>query len=361
MRYRITAAGNNAPFDPNLEIVHWVTASPEHRMPARMAQAQIGQPQTTQMRERRLLEMQGPLPRKEFMLNNRDSWPSISLPGNPIPQNPYQNTLQNPLQNRPGMPAYNRTPSGNRPLATGVPSMGGGMGKPGMIAGPMVTPFSNLAEDILENERNTEFGDFLDFLSPREISIARYKQHHEWMEELLASPYAMKDILPVDLGLRLSGSLKGLTDDLWGDAATLGAEGAAKKVDPERLKAFEAKVATHANTGERELAEMRQAHAQKMAQIQQEDVFKNLELKLAASNNSHVSVADLEREAEQALGGKLIGKPEIAIISRGGLLNKGEENMATQQQPDDFHADFGNLDTAGEALDFYSQDLEFPA
>jgi len=355
MRYRITAAANNTPFDPNLELVHWIAAAPDQRMPARMAQAQIGQPQSTQMRERRLLEMQGPLPRKEFTLNNRDSWPTISLPGNPIPQNPYAN----PIQNRTGMPAFNRTPSGNRPLATGLPNMPGGMIKPGMMAGPMSTPFSNLAEDILENERNTEFGDFLDFLSPREISIARYKQHHEWMEELLASPYAMKDILPVDLGLRLAGSLKGLTDDLWGDAATLGAEGAAKKVDPERLKTFEAKVATHLSSGEQELAEMRRAHAAKMAEIQQQDIFKNLEVKLAASNNNHISIVELEREAEQALGGKLVGRPEVAIISRGGMLNKGEENLTTQQQPDVFHSDFNGLDSAGEALDFYNQDIDF--
>ena len=326
-------------------------------MPTQRATLQPYQQQ--QLRERRFLEMQGPLPRKEFLLNDRNSWPTINLPANPTPQNPYQN----PIQNRGALPAFNRTPSATRPMTGAMPGMPPSMRKPSQPGGMLSTPFGNLAEDILESERNTEFGDMLDFLSPREISVARYKQHHEWMEEIVAGPWAMKDILPVDLGLRLAGSLKGLTDDLWADAAMLEVEGAARKTDPARLQAFNERMAKHLSDGEQELAEMRRAHAEKMEEITQQKLFVNLERKLAETSRDGIQIGleDITREAEEAFGGKLRGRADIVAVSKGGLLGKGEENAATHQQPDEFHTGFGNLDTAGEALNFFSEDVGYPA
>lgn len=259
-----------------------------------------------------------------------------------------------------------------------IPGMQGAMAgiKTGQPGGPLA-PFLNLADDILENERNTEFGDMLDFLNPRDISIARFKQHHEWMEEIMSTPYDMRQIVPVDLGLKLSGSLKDLTEGLWEDGTALAVEGAAsndsaKKVDPARLKAFEEKMAKHLSDGEQELLEMQRQHAEKVEEIKQQRLFANLERKLAQNSRdgSLVGSDEIIREAEQALGGKLNSKPDIRMVQRGGLLNKGEENVGIaaqqqqQQQPqppeEDFNADFGNLDTAGEALDFFNQDIDYP-
>jgi len=366
MRYRVIANADNMPVDPSLELVHWIAAGPDNRMPVRVVQLQ---PQQSQLiKERRYLEMQGPLPRKEFMLNDRGNWPSIALPGSSATQNLYQNSMQS----RPGVPSFARTPSGSRPMV-GQPGGGisGLMGKPGQVAVPTPTPFANLAEDILENERNTEFGDSLDFLSPREISVTRYKQHHEWMEEIVASPYAINQILPVALNLRLAGALKNVTDGLWEDAAGIEGDGspaiggAAKKVNPARLKAFEDRIATTLSQGEQELADMRKAHAAKMEEIKQQKLFANLERKLAetSQDGSMVSFEEITRQAEQALG-KLVTRQEVVEISRGGLLSKAEL-MSTltshQQQPEAFDADFSNLDSAGEALEFFGQDMVYTA
>ncbi|KAG4302401.1 hypothetical protein PCK1_001383 [Pneumocystis canis] len=38
-------------------------------------------------------------------------------------------------------------------------------------------------------------GDELDFLTPRDVSIARYMRHHDWMEEILNSNFKIEDIL----------------------------------------------------------------------------------------------------------------------------------------------------------------------
>jgi len=191
------------------------------------------------------------------------------------------------------------------------------------------------------------------------------------MEEIVASPYAINQILPVALNLRLAGALKSLTDGLWEDAAAMEADGApatggaAKKVDPARLKAFEENMATHLARGERELADMRKSHAAKMQEMKQRPIA-DLERKLAetSGDGSMVSLEEVTREAEQALGGKLVARQEVVEVSRGGLLSKAElmSTLTThQQQPEAFDADFGNLDSAGEALDFFGQDMVYTA
>lgn len=49
--------------------------------------------------------------------------------------------------------------------------------------------------DIIFQE-DTEFGDYFDNLTPAEISKMRYKQHHEWMEEIYSSVYSLSQIVP---------------------------------------------------------------------------------------------------------------------------------------------------------------------
>jgi hypothetical protein len=52
----------------------------------------------------------------------------------------------------------------------------------------------------IDDEEDTSRGDFFDHTTPREISMSRYKQNHEWMEEILSSPYSINQIIPADLG-----------------------------------------------------------------------------------------------------------------------------------------------------------------
>jgi hypothetical protein len=78
----------------------------------------------------------------------------------------------------------------------------------------------------------------IDHLTPREIAMQRYKQHHEWMEEILSSPYQMSQIIPVDLGLGLKGELEALTKDVLdapsgADVITTGVSIPARKGDLE--------------------------------------------------------------------------------------------------------------------------------
>lgn len=66
----------------------------------------------------------------------------------------------------------------------------------------------------IDEEEDTSRGDILDHLTPREIAQTRYMQHHEWMEEVIGSVYAINRITPVDLGLGLEGDLESVTRGL---------------------------------------------------------------------------------------------------------------------------------------------------
>jgi hypothetical protein len=66
----------------------------------------------------------------------------------------------------------------------------------------------------IDEEEDTSRGDILDHLTPREIAQTRYMQHHEWMEEIIGSVYAINRITPVDLGLGLEGDLESVTRGL---------------------------------------------------------------------------------------------------------------------------------------------------
>ncbi|KAG4304222.1 hypothetical protein PORY_002403 [Pneumocystis oryctolagi] len=54
-------------------------------------------------------------------------------------------------------------------------------------------PLSYQSKGIPETEEPQ--GDELDFLTPRDISIARYMRHHDWIEEILNSTFKIDDIL----------------------------------------------------------------------------------------------------------------------------------------------------------------------
>ena len=57
--------------------------------------------------------------------------------------------------------------------------------------------------------------DFMDAITPRELALHRYVQHHEWLEEILSSPYDTHRIVPPQLGLGRKGELESLTQDFF--------------------------------------------------------------------------------------------------------------------------------------------------
>ncbi|USW56127.1 Putative SWI/SNF and RSC complexes subunit Ssr4 protein [Septoria linicola] len=262
-RYHFIAKSPNvaaANPDPSLWIVHYHSADPKQIMPA--SQVPVSPHVQQIITQRRWLESQGRLERREFMLHDREHWPTLHIPGherqqpNPVgtPQRPYQ-----PYPSATGPP--NKRPRTSGPSGALMPGAS-----------------DSLPDMTIEAEEDTSLGDFFDHLTQRDISMARYMQHHRWMEEVFSSPYATSQIVPPDLGLGLMGELKGLTDgileppntDVREDPAAKPAK--AKEADAfsnltkEQVDEFSKRVAKHLEEGQAEIEKMKADHAAKMAE-----------------------------------------------------------------------------------------------
>lgn len=165
----------------------------------------------------------------------------------------------------------------------------------------------------IDEEEDTSRGDMLDHLSPREISQARYTQHHEWMEEVLGSVYPISKIRPMDLGLGLRGELeemtKGLLDpptfpptrtprrptasktsgEAGGMEGTEDAEGADDEddghMDPTLLEELTRRAEAKTKELEEEMERMKLVHQQRLLKIKKTGVMKDAERKLRANIN----------------------------------------------------------------------------
>ncbi|KAF2198310.1 DUF1750-domain-containing protein [Delitschia confertaspora ATCC 74209] len=361
-RYRIVgkAAGAPLPVDPSLWIIHYTQADPSHRFPA--AQIPIAPETQLQMQQRNYFAKQGQLQRKEFMLRDRNNWPEVKFSaGIPMPgvhgqPRPYYNPM-NPMASMARPPQYQHQPQ--------VPSVGPPPPKRARQAPPTqqpaIIPSSNAGTtaDNLEEEEAVSLGDQLDFLTPKEISSARFKQHHEWMEEILSSPYAVHQIVPLDLGLGLMGELAPLTDGLL-DAPTsdsftkitkdpVTSEPADTitiktnpkdyyKLDPEQLAAFEKRVADYTAKEEAALERMKDVHAKKMAELKRSRTYIKAERRLrdVARNglrtlhDSQVSdgspsedPADgIVEELEKSLGVTFEANRNVVCVDKGGYVEE---------------------------------------
>ena len=69
--------------------------------------------------------------------------------------------------------------------------------------------------DPYDDDEDVSHGDIFDHLSPRDISLSRYKQNHDWMDEILSSPYRVQQIMMADLNLGLKGELAPLTQNIF--------------------------------------------------------------------------------------------------------------------------------------------------
>ena len=151
------------------------------------------------------------------MLHDRNSWPSVTFGLNsqmpPKPQASARGPMGTPNRGYPTTPQA--PPNKRQKLPQGTPQPG----PSNMGQHPPPTPASIAAGHhdppvTIDEEEDTSRGDMLDHLTPREISQARYTQHHEWMEEVLGSVYPVSKIKPVGLGLGLRGDLEELTKGL---------------------------------------------------------------------------------------------------------------------------------------------------
>lgn len=316
------------------------------------------------MTERRFLESQGQLMEKRFMLHDRHNWPNISFPGT-------------------GQMQQGHVPSGGMYPGHAMQAAAGGFRQPqfypqgqgsaigpspakrprqvppahlpGNVPGGMPPTAVGMAHDTtIEDEENTAIGDLLDHLTPRDISTMRYVQHHEWMEEVFSSPFAVGQIMPVDLGLGLMGELSHLTEGLFDAPSASSVPGGQKapaptktyqKLSKEKYKDFDDRINKFLKDEEAELEKMKAEHARKMAELTKSKTYIQAERRLRdaafsdaraarrpsdseaatpASDNEDpdAKVNEVIEDVEKSLGVTIAPRKNVNCLEKGGLVEE---------------------------------------
>jgi hypothetical protein len=320
-RYRLLPSKTHnsglPPPDPALWIVHYHKAERRDCIPAQsvpvMPQVQ------TMLSQRRYLQSHGQLGRKEFMLHDRANWPVINFPA-----------MQSAVP--PGRP-------GHSPMMPGYPAPGPMGGRTGLPAHNRVRSIGMMPGEItVEEEEDVSRGDVLDFMTPRDISKMRYIQHHEWMEEIMSSPYATKQIIPTDLGLGRKGELEALTRGFFEAPTSIhqehsdnAAPARVGKLDPGKAEDFTNMAAQKVADMQADLEKMKERHAKRMAKLRKTTVLNTAEKRLrTASNGSRENgaeqvlrrgeiVEDIVHEVEETTGRRIGTMTNVKLVQRGGL------------------------------------------
>ncbi|KAK5102900.1 hypothetical protein LTS08_003702 [Lithohypha guttulata] len=279
-RYRLlpnNQMGMGTP-DPHLWLVHYSKAQPRDQHPATSIQMLPHIAQVFQTRQ--MIQRSGQLPRKEFMLHDRSQWPVVQLP-------------------------------------TGV----GRSGSSGQLVGGHRRGAS-LENTTMEEEEDVSRGDVLDFITPREISRMRYEQHHEWMEEILESPYATKQIIPSELGLGRKGALESFTNGFFTAPVSTAHEavnGKVGKLDLARTDKF----TKHANAKlaemQADLEKMKQQHLRRMEKLRKTTDLGSAERKLRNMNPNDDNYKNVAAQVQNMMGRKIEAVEKVQQIARGGL------------------------------------------
>jgi hypothetical protein len=312
-RYRI-AAGPGV-IDPNLWLVHYKPADPQNRIPANQIPMQREVHAQLQMRAQ--LQQAGPLMRKEFMLVDQANWPKVEF-GQQVMRGPQP--YYNPMQ--PGRPYAAQPPPAKRQRLPTQPQ-------------PRQPSAGAIATDNSLEEEENATQDAFDFLTPREISLSRYKQHHEWMEEIFSSPYAVGKIAPIDLGLGLMGELAPLTAGILDVPGAENPEAGKDnykiknyyKLDEDQLKDFEKRVSEYSMNEQAEIDKMKADHARKMAQLKRTRTYIKAERRLRDLSRSAEDDIDgaspvegVVQDLEKSLGVGFEAKKAVVCVDRGGFI-----------------------------------------
>ncbi|KAI1328375.1 hypothetical protein F5Y16DRAFT_369529 [Xylariaceae sp. FL0255] len=296
-RFRLippSAPNPNAPqVDPSLWIVHYGPVENNERLPTHMLPRD---PRTQQIMETRAyLHRCGQIQRKEFILSDRVNWPQINYPQGPSRQPMYS------AANR-GVPQAMAYPP-HATSAGGPPSKRPRTNAP--AHGPP-HPIAAMGQPDYEDDEDTSRGDLFDLLTPRDICISRYKQNHEWMEEILSSAYRMGQIGFADLGLGLKGELSSLTEGIFeaqgSDAvAQPPTKPATTHLDPEQAAEFRKRVNDRIDSTKADIEKMIAEHAQQMAKFKQNSLITAAERELrTAIDDTGSQPLMLDGSAEEA-------------------------------------------------------------
>jgi hypothetical protein len=275
--------------DASLFLVHYARASQRDMVPA--SSINIPPQVRHSLEQRRAIQSQGQLARKEFMLHDRSNWPTINAP-------------------------QGLARAGHRR---------------GTSAGHEVS---------LEEEEDVSRGDVLDFMTPRDISRIRYEQHHEWMEEILESPYNIAQIVPGDLGLGRKGELEVLTKDFFDAPLTVLRETTADNEPPRvgrledgQFADFNKRASQKIADMEAEIEKLKRQHSARIARLKRSSVLNSAEKRLrTASTTAQRSMSnasapeeepdaldDIANEVEGSLGRKIEKISTVSLVERGGL------------------------------------------
>jgi Fungal domain of unknown function (DUF1750) len=357
-RYRLTPprVPNPAlqPPDPALWIVHYSKASPQDQI--RADKISIPPQLNQHLAQRRWIQSQGQLIRKEFMLHDRNNWPTVNVPNVPMPQqlqNPYQQNAMG--YGRPGYPPQVPVPgpTGSR---RNQPAMGHGR-VPSLQSIPPHEP--------LDEEEDISRGDVFDYLTPRDISKHRYRQMHEWMEEIWATPFSIGQIVPVSLGLGRKGELEPITKDFFDTPLGVNDIGQETKSDtPQRVGRMEAGKADEfverANKKlammRDEIARMKKVHERRMDDLASTKFLKDAERRLRdavydpdpsstttdawrlktsdlseeaqAKLNGRATVGDVTADVEAGIGRKIVRRHDFNVVQKAGIFEPSTDTRA---------------------------------
>ena len=268
--------------DPGLWIIHYTQCEPADRVPSSVIPLDIRIQNTIQTRA--YLHQQGQIVQKEFMLHDRSNWPQIAFPrGHPRSRPSLYGETVPPSRVTQAM-AYPPHQSATGPPAKRVRTQAN-VNQNAAVSGTVA------ALDV-DDEEDTSRGDMFDHFTPRDISILRYKQNHEWMEEILSSPYSLNQITPVNLRLGLRGELASLTEGIFDtpfdpekDVTKYNYVG---RLDPGKADEFRTRASEHIAQTNKEVEKLKARHEKRMAKFQKGTLITvaEKELRSAVANPS---------------------------------------------------------------------------
>ncbi|KAI1386578.1 DUF1750-domain-containing protein [Hypoxylon trugodes] len=290
----------NAPqVDPGLWIVHYGPIENNERIPQQVIPRD---PRSNSIMETRAyLQRCGQIQRKEFILSDRPNWPQIGWPREASRPQP----MFAPQRGVPQAMAYPPHP----PTAGGPPSKRARTGQAAQGQVPPTMAAIPPPDSAYDDEEDTSRGDMFDHLTPREVSLARYRQNHEWMEEILSSPYRMGQIGFSDLGLGLKGELSSLTEGIfeaysYESAEEVPSKTTTTKIDPDQAAEFRKRVNDRLSSTQAEIEKMKADHAKKLAKFKQNSLLTTTERELRlALDEPGVDALQLEGKVEESEDG----------------------------------------------------------
>ncbi len=282
-RYRLLPSRMPNPAAPSpdlsLWIIHYTQAPPHEQVPSSIIPIDIRMQQI--MNTRAYLHSQGQIVQKDFMLHDRANWPQIAFPRGQPRGPPMYGANMPPARipqhiAYPTQPVHTAGPPTKRVRTTQNAAQAAANGQ--------------LAVHDMDDEEDTSRGDLFDHTTPREVSMSRYKQNHEWMEEILSSPYSINQIIPADLGLGLRGQLASLTEGVF-DAPFDPDKDVVKheyvgRLDPDKAEEFRKRANEQIAQTNKEIEKMKAKHEKRMAKFRKGNLMSSSEKSLRTAVNN---------------------------------------------------------------------------